>query len=190
MQQQKREARPEPLLSSPRDTGSKAQEFSSVKEEEGESSPNFDSEIQSRQAVQQGNVHPGRRTSEDIDGLSSTGRYAPSQQAPSTARISEPVRSNSPHRSGNRSYGTYTNNTSPSSIFNSSQAPAYSSPSSLYATSQAMSGSPSQSSPSRHLITILPPAFLPHDPPHPRTSPFASGYGPPQNFRLVLNACF
>jgi hypothetical protein len=37
--------------------------------------------------------------------------------------------------------------------------------------------------PSRYLVTVLPPEQLPHDPPHPRTSTFCSGYGPPSKFR-------
>ncbi|GAA6054677.1 hypothetical protein JCM3770_006382 [Rhodotorula araucariae] len=36
---------------------------------------------------------------------------------------------------------------------------------------------------SRFLLTVVPPEHLPHDPPHPRTNPQCSGYGPPQHFR-------
>lgn len=37
--------------------------------------------------------------------------------------------------------------------------------------------------PSRFLLTVVPPLHLPHDPPHPRTSQYCSGYGPPSQFR-------
>ncbi|KAG0140792.1 hypothetical protein CROQUDRAFT_99612 [Cronartium quercuum f. sp. fusiforme G11] len=37
--------------------------------------------------------------------------------------------------------------------------------------------------PSRYLLTVIPPESLPHDPPHPRTSPACSGYGPAHAFR-------
>ncbi|GAA5897256.1 hypothetical protein JCM6882_001828 [Rhodosporidiobolus microsporus] len=36
---------------------------------------------------------------------------------------------------------------------------------------------------SRFLLTVVPPSHLPHDPPHPRTNPLCSGYGPPEHFR-------
>ncbi|GAA5869418.1 hypothetical protein JCM3774_001448 [Rhodotorula dairenensis] len=36
---------------------------------------------------------------------------------------------------------------------------------------------------SRFLLTVVPPTHLPHDPPHPRANPQASGYGPPEHFR-------
>ncbi|GAA5932757.1 hypothetical protein JCM3775_002228 [Rhodotorula graminis] len=36
---------------------------------------------------------------------------------------------------------------------------------------------------SRFLLTVVPPEHLPHDPPHPRTNPACSGYGPPEHFR-------
>ncbi|GAA6003683.1 hypothetical protein JCM10207_003545 [Rhodosporidiobolus poonsookiae] len=36
---------------------------------------------------------------------------------------------------------------------------------------------------SRFLLTVVPPQHLPHDPPHPRTNPQCSGYGPPEHFR-------
>ncbi|GAA6062447.1 hypothetical protein JCM10212_003321 [Sporobolomyces blumeae] len=36
---------------------------------------------------------------------------------------------------------------------------------------------------SRYLLTVVPPSHLPHDPPHPRTNPQCSGYGPPEHFR-------
>ncbi|BGP11537.1 hypothetical protein OF846_004932 [Rhodotorula toruloides] len=36
---------------------------------------------------------------------------------------------------------------------------------------------------SRFLLTVVPPGHLPHDPPHPRSNPSASGYGPPEHFR-------
>ncbi|KAH8930134.1 hypothetical protein BT69DRAFT_984665 [Atractiella rhizophila] len=36
---------------------------------------------------------------------------------------------------------------------------------------------------SKYLITVIPPLHLPHDPPHPRTSPFSSGYGSTTGFR-------
>lgn len=38
---------------------------------------------------------------------------------------------------------------------------------------------------SRFLLTVVPPSHLPHDPPHPRSNPSASGYGPPEHFRCV-----
>jgi len=46
------------------------------------------------------------------------------------------------------------------------------------------SGSGTTSS-SRFLLTVVPPEHLPHDPPHPRTNPACSGYGPPEHFRCV-----
>ncbi|GAA6031161.1 hypothetical protein JCM8097_004034 [Rhodosporidiobolus ruineniae] len=46
------------------------------------------------------------------------------------------------------------------------------------------SNSPSQAAgSSRFLLTVVPPKHLPHDPPHPRTNPQCSGYGPPEHFR-------
>lgn len=39
---------------------------------------------------------------------------------------------------------------------------------------------------SRYLLTVIPPSHLPHDPPHPRTNPQCSGYGPPEHFKSVL----
>ncbi|GAA5970541.1 hypothetical protein JCM11641_007347 [Rhodosporidiobolus odoratus] len=36
---------------------------------------------------------------------------------------------------------------------------------------------------SRFLLTVIPPSHLPHDPPHPRTNPQCSGYGPPEHFK-------
>ncbi|BGP15187.1 hypothetical protein JCM10213v2_003144 [Rhodosporidiobolus nylandii] len=36
---------------------------------------------------------------------------------------------------------------------------------------------------SRFLLTVVPPTHLPHDPPHPRTNPQCSGYGPKEHFR-------
>ncbi|BGP27783.1 hypothetical protein JCM10295v2_006758 [Rhodotorula toruloides] len=42
--------------------------------------------------------------------------------------------------------------------------------------------SPAGSS-SRFLLAVVPPGHLPHDPPHPRSNPSASGYGPPEHFR-------
>ncbi|GAA5967389.1 hypothetical protein JCM3765_000510 [Sporobolomyces pararoseus] len=44
---------------------------------------------------------------------------------------------------------------------------------------------PSQgtNSSSRYLLTVIPPSHLPHDPPHPRTNPQCSGYGPPEHFK-------
>ncbi|GAA5892640.1 uncharacterized protein JCM6883_007422 [Sporobolomyces salmoneus] len=36
---------------------------------------------------------------------------------------------------------------------------------------------------SRYLLTVIPPSHLPHDPPHPRTNPQCSGYGPPEHFK-------
>lgn len=44
-------------------------------------------------------------------------------------------------------------------------------------------GGAASAPPSRFLVTVLPPAYLPHDPPHPRTSTLCSGYGPPSKFR-------
>ncbi|GAA5823529.1 hypothetical protein JCM11251_000668 [Rhodosporidiobolus azoricus] len=43
--------------------------------------------------------------------------------------------------------------------------------------------SPAMGSSSRFLLTVVPPSHLPHDPPHPRTNPLCSGYGPPEHFR-------
>jgi hypothetical protein len=45
------------------------------------------------------------------------------------------------------------------------------------AASQGVNGS------SRYLLTVIPPSHLPHDPPHPRTNPQCSGYGPPEHFK-------
>lgn len=39
----------------------------------------------------------------------------------------------------------------------------------------------------RYLLTVIPPEHLPHDPPHPRTNPQCSGYGPPKHFRYALS---
>lgn len=36
---------------------------------------------------------------------------------------------------------------------------------------------------SRFLLTVVPPMHLPHDPPHPRTNPQCTGYGPPEHFK-------
>ncbi|GAA6004934.1 hypothetical protein JCM11491_002282 [Sporobolomyces phaffii] len=48
------------------------------------------------------------------------------------------------------------------------------------AVSQAPQGANSSS---RYLLTVIPPSHLPHDPPHPRTNPQCSGYGPPEHFK-------
>ncbi|BGP43626.1 hypothetical protein JCM10450v2_007800 [Rhodotorula kratochvilovae] len=48
------------------------------------------------------------------------------------------------------------------------------------ASASAASG---MASSSRFLLTVVPPGHLPHDPPHPRTNPQCSGYGPPEHFR-------
>lgn len=180
MQINHKKSRPEALQSPPRD-----QRTSISASEQG--SPTFHgmSTIRS-DAGQQRHEHPDRplfdALDQDTSARSDARRY---NQGPSSGKA-KPPGFNSSYSHGAAS----TNNTSPSSIFNSSHAQAYSSPASLYATSQAMSGGPSQSTPSRHLITILPPPYLPHDPPHPRTSPFASGYGPPQNFRWGISAWY
>lgn len=60
------------------------------------------------------------------------------------------------------------------------------------ATSQgfASGGGSFNSLPSKHLITVIPPDCLPHDPPHPRANPQASGYGPPENFKCVAQIHF
>lgn len=44
-------------------------------------------------------------------------------------------------------------------------------------------GGGTRTTPSRFLLTVVPPLHLPHDPPHPRTSAACSGYGPPDKFR-------
>lgn len=54
---------------------------------------------------------------------------------------------------------------------------------------EARAGTPSSRSPreagSRYLLTVVPPAHLPHDPPHPRVSSACTGYGPPAAFRCI-----
>lgn len=35
----------------------------------------------------------------------------------------------------------------------------------------------------RFLVTVVPPEHLPHDPPHPKSNPNCTGYGPPAHFR-------
>lgn len=35
----------------------------------------------------------------------------------------------------------------------------------------------------RFLLTVVPPSHLPHDPPHPKSNPNCSGYGPPEHFK-------
>lgn len=45
---------------------------------------------------------------------------------------------------------------------------------------------PAETPGSRFLLTVVPPMHLPHDPPHPRANPQASGYGPPEHFRCVV----
>lgn len=35
----------------------------------------------------------------------------------------------------------------------------------------------------RFLLTVIPPSHLPHDPPHPKSNPNCSGYGPPEHFK-------
>ncbi|GAA5911675.1 hypothetical protein JCM5296_005870 [Sporobolomyces johnsonii] len=47
----------------------------------------------------------------------------------------------------------------------------------------AVSPAPGMGNSTRYLLTVIPPAHLPHDPPHPRTNPQCSGYGPPEHFR-------
>jgi len=86
---------------------------------------------------------------------------------------------------GSRSLSSQTNNTSPSSAYAPNRATAYSSPSSLQSSSTSLPATISGplTTPSRYLITVIPPITLPHDPPHPRISPFASGYGPAKNFQ-------
>ncbi|KAK4055634.1 hypothetical protein OIV83_000180 [Microbotryomycetes sp. JL201] len=37
--------------------------------------------------------------------------------------------------------------------------------------------------PPKYLVTVIPPEHLPHDPPHPKSNPNCSGYGPPEHFR-------
>ncbi|GAA5927667.1 uncharacterized protein JCM15063_005960 [Sporobolomyces koalae] len=49
--------------------------------------------------------------------------------------------------------------------------------SSQHQPAQGLNGS------SRYLLTVIPPSHLPHDPPHPRTNPQCSGYGPPEHFK-------
>ncbi|GJN94472.1 hypothetical protein Rhopal_007552-T1 [Rhodotorula paludigena] len=53
------------------------------------------------------------------------------------------------------------------------------------AATPVMNGTPNLGggSSSRFLLTVVPPEHLPHDPPHPRTNPQCSGYGPPEHFR-------
>ncbi|GAA5957520.1 hypothetical protein JCM21900_002691 [Sporobolomyces salmonicolor] len=47
----------------------------------------------------------------------------------------------------------------------------------------AVSPAPGMGNSTRYLLTVIPPTHLPHDPPHPRTNPQCSGYGPPEHFR-------
>ena len=135
-------------------------------------------DVRHRQQVE-GTSHPSRHSLEqhNIDGQEEMSDFEEHSR-------SKPVQSMEQHRSSpyhpglaGRSHSGFANNTSPSSIFASSQVASRPSTSTLYPATQNPNG------PSKHLITVLPPAVIPHDPPHPRTSPFASGYGPPQNFK-------
>lgn len=66
--------------------------------------------------------------------------------------------------------------------YNTSTAPSvHQTPSSMFNAGGANKSAAETGS--RFLLTIVPPAHLPHDPPHPRANPQASGYGPPQHFR-------
>lgn len=55
-----------------------------------------------------------------------------------------------------------------------------------YSANSSMNSNNTSHLPSKHLITVIPPDCLPHDPPHPRANPQASGYGPPANFKCAL----
>lgn len=53
---------------------------------------------------------------------------------------------------------------------------------------QQQAGGPSPTgamSNTRFLLTVIPPSHLPHDPPHPKSNPNCSGYGPPEHFKYV-----
>ncbi|KWU45499.1 hypothetical protein RHOSPDRAFT_32800 [Rhodotorula sp. JG-1b] len=66
--------------------------------------------------------------------------------------------------------------------YNTSAAPSvHPTPSSMFNAGGANKSAAETGS--RFLLTVVPPAHLPHDPPHPRANPQASGYGPPQHFR-------
>ena len=68
--------------------------------------------------------------------------------------------------------------------YNTSAAPSvHPTPSSMFNAGGANKSAAETGS--RFLLTVVPPAHLPHDPPHPRANPQASGYGPPQHFRYV-----
>lgn len=125
---------------------------------------------------------------------------------PTTAR--EAYTSRDPRRFGNSSFPkrsprppttTYASPGQPSdraSIFNPGAKPArhiglsyststapsvHQTPSSMFNAGGANKSAAETGS--RFLLTVVPPAHLPHDPPHPRANPQASGYGPPQHFR-------
>lgn len=128
---------------------------------------------------------------------------------PTTAR--EAYTSRDPRRFGNSSFPkrsprppttTYASPGQPSdraSIFNPGAKPArhiglsyststapsvHQTPSSMFNAGGANKSAAETGS--RFLLTVVPPAHLPHDPPHPRANPQASGYGPPQHFRYVV----
>ncbi|GAA5957504.1 hypothetical protein JCM8115_001340 [Rhodotorula mucilaginosa] len=66
--------------------------------------------------------------------------------------------------------------------YNTSTAPSvHQTPSSMFNAGGASKSAAETGS--RFLLTVVPPGHLPHDPPHPRANPQASGYGPPQHFR-------
>lgn len=77
-------------------------------------------------------------------------------------------------------------NVSDQALPNNPSSRGYRSTSSLPYTAQPQPASSIPLRPSRYLLTVIPPISLPHDPPHPRTSPACAGYGPPNAFRLVL----
>ncbi|BGP35521.1 hypothetical protein JCM10296v2_007359 [Rhodotorula toruloides] len=56
-------------------------------------------------------------------------------------------------------------------------------PLALSGAGQSSATQPPAGASSRFLLTVVPPGHLPHDPPHPRSNPSASGYGPPEHFR-------
>ena len=69
--------------------------------------------------------------------------------------------------------------------YNTSAAPSvHPTPSSMFNAGGANKSAAETGS--RFLLTVVPPAHLPHDPPHPRANPQASGYGPPQHFRYAV----
>ncbi|GAA5870008.1 hypothetical protein JCM8547_001439 [Rhodosporidiobolus lusitaniae] len=111
---------------------------------------------------------------------SSSHRLPPSQSSASLSHSARPARTPSVlgYTSSSRRNGSPTRGGGQGQGGRSDQL----APPPLTATSNGAGGAGMGSS-SRFLLTVVPPSHLPHDPPHPRTGPSCSGYGPPEHFR-------